>query len=148
MPKVDLGSIEPTNATGYPPPLNQPVAGRWQRKVAEVAGLTDLGARHVVLEPGAWSSQRHWHEGEDELLVMLTGCAVLIEDDGETELGPGDIAAWPKGIRNGHHLVNRTNEPCTFICVSAGADLAGAYSDIDMMWTADGRFVHKDGTPY
>jgi uncharacterized cupin superfamily protein len=148
MPKVDLGSIEPTNATGYPPPLNQPVAGRWQRKVAEVAGLTDLGARHVVLEPGAWSSQRHWHEGEDELLVMLTGCAVLIEDDGETELVPGDIAAWPKGIRNGHHLVNRTNEPCTFICVSAGADLAGAYSDIDMMWTADGRFVHKDGTPY
>jgi uncharacterized cupin superfamily protein len=148
MPKVDLGSIEPTNATGYPPPFNQPVAGRWQRKVAEVAGLTDLGARHVVLEPGAWSSQRHWHEGEDELLVMLTGCAVLIEDDGETELVPGDIAAWPKGIRNGHHLVNRTNEPCTFICVSAGADLAGAYSDIDMMWTADGRFVHKDGTPY
>jgi uncharacterized cupin superfamily protein len=147
MPKIDLEQIEPTNATGYPAPFNQPVAGRWQRKVGEVGGLTELGARHVVLEPGAWSSQRHWHIGEDELLVMLTGRAVLVEDDGETELAPGDVAIWPKGIRNGHHLINRSTEPCSFVCVSAGKDVGGAYSDIDMMWTESG-YSHKDGTPY
>jgi uncharacterized cupin superfamily protein len=147
MPKIDLEQIEPTNATGYPPPFNQPVAGRWQRKVGEVGGLTELGARHVVLEPGAWSSQRHWHVGEDELLVMLTGRAVLVEDDGETGLAPGDVAVWPKGIRNGHHLINRSAEPCSFVCVSAGKDVGGAYSDIDMMWTESG-YSHKDGTPY
>ena len=147
MPKIDLEKIEPTNATGYPPPFNQPVAGRWQRKVGEVGGLTELGARHVVLEPGAWSSQRHWHIGEDELLVMLTGRAVLVEDDGETALAPGDVAIWPKGIRNGHHLINRSAERCSFICVSAGKDVGGAYSDIDMMWTESG-YTHKDGTPY
>jgi len=148
MPKIDLEQLEQTNRTGYPPPFNQPVAERWQRKVAEAAGLTELGARHVVLKPGAWSSQRHWHEGEDELLVMLTGRAVLVEDSGETELGPGDIAAWPKGVRDGHHLINRSDEDCSFVCVSAGREESGGYSDIDMMWTADGRFVHKDGTPY
>ncbi|MFL6733240.1 MAG: cupin domain-containing protein [Sphingomicrobium sp.] len=148
MPKIDLQNLEQTNRTGYPPPFNEPVAGRWQRKVAEAAGLTELGARHVVLEPGAWSSQRHWHEGEDELLVMLTGRAVLVEDDGETELAPGDVAAWPKGVRNGHHLVNRSAEPCSFVCVSAGKELGGAYSDIDMKWTIEGGYVHKDGTPY
>jgi uncharacterized cupin superfamily protein len=148
MPRIDLDRLEQTNATGYPPPFNDPVAGRWQRKVAEAAGLTELGARHVVLEPGAWSSQRHWHEGEDELLVMLTGTAVLVEDDGETELRPGDIAVWPKGVRNGHHLINRSREPCSFVCVSAGTEAGGAYSDIDMKWTVEGGFVHKDGTPY
>jgi uncharacterized cupin superfamily protein len=148
MPKVDLDAIEQGNTTGYPPPFDQPVAGRWQRKVAETASLTLLGARHVLLDPGAWSSQRHWHEGEDELLVMLTGRAVLIEDDGETELVAGDIAAWPRGARNGHHLINRSAEPCEFICVSAGTDVGGAYSDIDMAWTAEGGYVHKDGTPY
>jgi len=147
MPKIDLDSIEPTNATGYPPPFDRDVAGRWQRKVAEAAGLTELGARHVVLEPGAWSSQRHWHEGEDELLVMISGRAVLVEDGGETELAPGDIVAWAKGVRNGHHLINRSAEPCSFVCVSAGTDVGGAYSDIDMKWTAEG-YVHKDGTPY
>jgi uncharacterized cupin superfamily protein len=147
MPKIDLEQFEQTNATGYPPPFNEPVAGRYQRKVGEVGGLTELGARHVLLEPGAWSSQRHWHVGEDELLVMLTGRAVLVEDDGETELAPGDVAIWPKGIRNGHHLINRSTEPCRFVCVSAGKDLGGAYSDIDMMWTESG-YTHNDGTPY
>jgi uncharacterized cupin superfamily protein len=148
MPKIDLDAIEQINTTGYPPPFNQPVAERWQRKIAEAAGLTELGARHVVLKPGAWSSQRHWHEGEDELLVMLSGRAVLVEDEGETELVAGDIAAWPKGVRNGHNLINRSDEPCSFVCVSAGSEEGGAYSDIDMMWTAEGGFVHKDGTPY
>ena len=148
MPKIDLKALEQTNRTGYPPPFNEPVEGRWQRKVAEAAGLTELGARYVVLEPGAWSSQRHWHEGEDELLVVLSGKAVLVEDDGETELVAGDIAAWAKGVRNGHHLINRAAEPCSFVCVSAGSEAGGAYSDIDMKWTLEGKYVHKDGTPY
>jgi len=148
MPKIDLDALEQTNSTGYPPPFNEPVAGRWQRKVAEAGGLTELGARHVVLRPGAWSSQRHWHDGEDELLVMLTGSAILVEDDGETEMGPGDIAVWPKGVSNGHHLINRGTEPCSFVCVSAGTEAGGAYSDIDMKWTLEAGFVHKDGTPY
>jgi uncharacterized cupin superfamily protein len=78
---------------------------------------------------------------------MLTGRAVLVEDDGETELAPGDVAIWPKGVRNGHHLINRSSEPCSFVCVSAGKDVGGAYSDIDMMWTESG-YTHKDGTPY
>ena len=147
MPKIDLEAIEQTNQTGYPPPFNEPVRGRWQRKIAEAAGLTQLGARHVSLDPGAWSSQRHWHEGEDELLVMLTGRAVLIEDEGETELAAGDIVAWAKAVRNGHHLINRSAEPCSFVCVSAGTDVGGAYPDIDMMWNERG-YVHKDGTPY
>lgn len=147
MPKLDLDSIEQTNATGYPPPFDQPVAGRWQRKIGQAARLTALGARQVVLEPGAWSSQRHWHEGEDELLVMLSGRAVLVEDDGEVELLPGDIAAWPMGDRNGHHLINRSSEPCSFVCVSAGEDTTGGYSDIDMIFTPRG-FFHKDGMPY
>lgn len=148
MPKIDLESLEQSNSTGYPPPFDEPVAGRWQRKVGEAAGFGRLGARHVVLQPGAWSSQRHWHDGEDELLVMLSGRAMLIEDDGETELDPGDIAAWPAGSRNGHHLVNRSGEPCSFVCVSAGSNTGGGYSDIDMLFTADNRYIRKDGTPY
>jgi uncharacterized cupin superfamily protein len=148
MPKIDLAAIEPTNRTNYPPPFDEQMAGRWQRPIGAAAGLSELGARHVVLEPGAWSSQRHWHDGEDELLVMLSGRAVLVEDEGETEVGPGDVLAWPKGVHNGHHLINRGPEPCSFVCVSAGKNSGGGYSDIDMLFTADGKYVHKDGTPY
>ncbi|RST31608.1 cupin domain-containing protein [Sphingomonas ginkgonis] len=147
MPKVELDRLTPSNRTGYPPPFHQPVAGRWQRAVGQAAGLTALGAREVTLDPGAWSSQRHWHEGEDELLVMLAGEAVLIEDEGETPVRAGDIVAWAAGVRNGHHLVNRGDAPCRFLCVSAGSDAGGGYSDIDMMFTPAGDYV-KDGTPY
>ncbi len=147
MPKVDLDAVEPSNATGYPAPFNDAVKGRWWKRIAPLGGLTALGASHVTLEPGAWSSQRHWHDDEDELVIMLSGEAVLIEDTGETLLRAGDIAAWPMGKADGHHLVNRSGRPCSFVAISAGAGDSGGYSDIDMKWT-DGRFMHKDGTPY
>ena len=149
MPKIDLESIEQTNRTGSPAPFDEPVAGRWYRRLAPASGLTDFGASHVVLKPGAWSSQRHWHDGEDEFLVMLSGEAVLVEDDGRTTLRAGDCAAWPKGNTNGHHLINETDEDCSFVVVGSGERTAGGgYSDIDMLFTADNRYIHKDGTPY
>ena len=83
MPKVDLDAITPSNATGYPDPFHQEVQGRWWKRIAPVAGLTEMGASHVTLDPGAWSSQRHWHDDEDEMVIMLSGRAVLVEDDGQ-----------------------------------------------------------------
>ena len=148
MPKIDLDSIEQTNRTGYPPPFNQDVAGRWCRRLATPTGLTDFGVSYVTLKPGAWSSQRHWHDGEDEFLVMLSGEGVLVEDDGRTVLRAGDCAAWPKGSTNGHHLRNESDEDCIFIVVGGGECTGGGYSDIDMLFTADSRYIHKDGTPY
>ena len=148
MPKVDLESIEQVNRTGYPAPFDKDVAGRWYRRIAPATGLTDFGASHVTLKPGAWSSQRHWHDGEDEFLVMLSGEAVLIEDDGRTTLRAGDIAAWPKATGVGHHLVNESESDCTFVVIGGGANTGGGYSDIDMLFTADNRYVHKDGSPY
>jgi len=148
MPKVDLEAIEQVNRTGYPPPFDKDVQGRWYRRLAPATGLTDFAASHVVLKPGAWSSQRHWHNGEDEFLVMLSGEAVLVEDDGRHLLRAGDIAAWPKGSTNGHHLRNESDSDCAFVVVGGGTNTGGGYSDIDMMFTEDSRYVRKDGTPY
>src|SRR6476619_4337523 len=128
MPKIDLDSIEQVNRTGYPPPLNKEVAGRWYRRLAPASGLTDFGASHVVLKPGAWSSQRHWHNGEDEFLVMISGEAVLVEDDGRTTRGRGDCGAVPKGTGDGHHLVNESGQDCVFVVVGGGTNTGGGYS--------------------
>jgi len=148
MPKIDLQRIERTNRTGYPAPFDQDVAGRRYRRLAPAGGLTDFGASHVTLKPGAWSSQRHWHNGEDEFLVMLSGEAVLVEDDGRTLLRAGDCAAWPKGSTNGHHLINESDADCVFLCVGGGTNTGGGYSDIDLMFTPEGTYTHKDGSPY
>jgi uncharacterized cupin superfamily protein len=148
MPKLDVETIEQSNRTGYPSPYDRDVAGRWYRRLARAGGLTQFGASHVTLNPGAWSSQRHWHDSEDEFLVMLSGEAVLVEDDGRTVLRAGDCAAWPKGSTNGHHLRNESDSDCTFIVIGSGAGGAGGYSDIDMLFTPEGKYVRKDGTPY
>jgi uncharacterized cupin superfamily protein len=148
MPKIVLDAIPQTNATGYPPPFDAEVQGRWYRRLAPAAGLTDFGASHVVLKPGAWSSQRHWHEGEDEMVVMIAGEGVLIEDAGETILRAGDVVAWAKGSTNGHHIVNRSDAECVFVAIGGGVRTGGGYSDIDMLFTADGRYTTKAGEDY
>ena len=153
MPKIDLEAIPQINRTGYPPPFDAPVQGRWYRRLGPPSGLTTIGASHVVLKPGAWSSQRHWHLGEDELLVMIAGEAVLVEDANETNGGrttirPGDICVWPADAENGHHLINESATDCVFVAISAGPDNGGSYPDIDMCWTPDQVYRHKDGAAY
>ena len=150
MPKVDLSQIEQTNRTSYPEPFAQDVAGRLYRRIGQATGLKDIGVSHCVLEPGAWSSQRHWHEGIDEFVVMLEGEAVLIENGGETTLRAGDCAVFPKNIPNGHHLVNRSDSKCAFLafdCQYGEGDCH--YPDVDLHYdSASGRMTHKEGGPY
>ena len=110
MPKLDLDAIPQTNATGYPSPFDALVEGRWYRRLAPAAGLTLMGATHVTLVPGGYSSQRHWHRGQDEIVVMVSGEAVLIDDTGETPVSAGDVLTFPAGEANGHHLHNRSGE--------------------------------------
>lgn len=134
MPKIDCTSLPVNAGSHYLPPHHLPVAGRRWQAVAAAGGLTQFGANLVTLAPGAWSSQRHWHSHEDEMLVVLEGEAVLVEDDGETVLKPGDIACFPAGVANGHHLQNRSALPCRFLAI--GTDRQDVdechYPDIDM----------------
>lgn len=146
MPKLDFREIEQTNATTYPMPFAADMGRRRFRRLAAAAGIKDFGVSHVVLEPGGISSQRHWHAEIDEMVVLLDGEAVLVEDEGETLLVAGDVASFPKGVPNGHHLVNRSDRDCVFIAIgNNGGDCH--YSDVDLHWNAAGHYSRKDGTP-
>lgn len=145
MPKVETAALPVSTGSGYLPPYRDAVAGRSWRSLAAAGGLTQFGANLVTLAPGAWSSQRHWHTAEDEMVVMLAGEAVLVEDGGETLLHAGDIATFKAGDPNGHHLQNRTSEPVIFVAI--GTDFPAAdhchYPDIDMFWSETAGFVLK-----
>ncbi|URW76172.1 cupin domain-containing protein [Sphingomonas donggukensis] len=148
MPKLDLDAIPQTNATGYPPEYAGQVQGRHYRRLGPAGGLTEYGVSHVVLDPGAWSAHRHWHEGEDEFVVMLSGEAVLVDDSGETAMRAGDCAAFPMGDGNGHVLQNRSDAPCVFIAVGRSGDTDCHYPDIDMHLFAGKGFRRKDGSAF
>jgi len=123
---------------------------RIRQRLGNAGGLTDFGVNLMHLPAGNWSSQRHWHSHEDEFVYVLEGELTLIEDGGETILRAGECSAFPKGSGNGHHMINRSDVTAVYLEVGSRspADLTTC-SDIDLMSSnADGRFVHKDGSPY
>ncbi|ATE64025.1 cupin domain-containing protein [Rhizorhabdus dicambivorans] len=147
MPKIDLDAIPPVNATGYPAEYADVVQRRWYRRLGPATGLSEFGISHVTLKPGGWSAQRHWHEEEDEFVVMLSGEAVLVDDSGRTPMRPGDCASFPKADGNGHCLINESDEDCMFIAVGRPAGGRAHYPDIDMEWDgAAKRYTRRDGS--
>jgi uncharacterized cupin superfamily protein len=150
MPKIDIAAIPERKGVGYPAPFAEPCAERIRQRLGNAGGLSDFGVNLMRLPPGGWSSQRHWHSHEDEFVFVLEGELVLVEDGGETLLRAGDAAAFPKNTGNGHHMINRS--ATTAVYLEAGSrhpDDLTTCSDIDLMSAnADGRFTHKDGTPY
>jgi uncharacterized cupin superfamily protein len=150
MPKLDVSSVPTRVGTGYPEQFNNACAGRTRKRLGDAGGLQDFGVNLMTLPPGKWSSQRHWHSHEDEFVYVLEGELILVEDQGETVLRKGDCAAFPKGTGNGHHLKNAGTTPAVYLEVgSRDPDDLTTCSDIDLMsHNRDGRFVHKDGSPY
>ena len=150
MPKIDVAAVPERRGVGYPAPFAALSAERVRQRLGDAGGLADFGVNLMRLPPGNWSSQRHWHSHEDEFVYVLQGELTLVEDEGETRLRAGDCAAFPKGTGNGHHMINRGRE--TAVYLEAGSrhpDDLTTCSDIDLMSSnADGRFVHKDGSPY
>ena len=149
MPKVDISQVPLRTGSGYPARFAGPCAQRTRRRLGDAGGLQDFGVNLMTLPPGGWSSQRHWHSHEDEFVFVLEGELTLVEDGGETLLRAGECAAFPKGSGNGHHLKNSSSSLAVYLEVgSRQPDDLTTCSDIDLMSSnADGRFVHKDGTP-
>ena len=87
------------------------------RRHSDAGGLTQLGAYLETLQPGSRSSERHWHEKEDEFLLVLSGELTIVENDGEHVLAPGDAACWPAGAPNAHFAINRSSAPCSYVIV-------------------------------
>ena len=152
MPRIDIAKVPIDTVNNYPDPFWKPIVGRERKRLGNAVGLTQFGVNICTLKPGAASSQRHWHENEDELVYVLAGEVVLVEDGGETVLKPGEAAAWKAGVENGHCLINRSNSDAVFIEVGTRAQSERAhYSDIDMQVVRDASgfcYQHRNGEPY
>ncbi len=150
MPKIDLNAVPLRTGSGYPEPYASEMEGRSSRKLGDAAGLSQFGANMVYLEPGAKSSMRHWHELEDEFLIVTEGELVLVDDHGPTRLIAGDCAAFPAGDANGHCVENRSNARGAFLVVGTkNPNETAYYSDIDMVakfQDGDIHFKKRDGS--
>ena len=152
MPKIDIASLPVDTRTGYPEPLNRVVIGRERKRLGNAVGLDQFGVNLTTLKPGAASALRHWHEKEDELIYVLQGEIVLVEDSGETVLKPGDAAGFKASTPNGHHLINRTEGDAVYLEIGTRSKHETAhYPDVDLVAIRDEkgmRYARKSGESY
>jgi uncharacterized cupin superfamily protein len=149
--KIDVDAAPTRFGTGYPEPLAAPCAGRRKWRLGDAAGLTQFGVNLLRLPPGQWTAHRHWHVHEDEFVYVLEGEVILVSDEGEVRMGPGDCAGFKAGEPNGHCLQNRSDVEAVILEVGSrhpGGDGA-TYPDVDLMLTpGDKTWRRKDGSPY
>jgi uncharacterized cupin superfamily protein len=137
--------------TDYPAPHDAPCRQRRRHRLGDAFGLSQFGVNLLELPPGSWSSQRHWHERQEELVYVLEGEVTLVTDEGETTLTAGMTAGFRAGTGNGHHLVNRSDRIARVIEVGTRTiEEVAHYSDIGMMFREDAGgagYFTADGRP-
>jgi uncharacterized cupin superfamily protein len=150
MPKTALPDWIDEPAYTHPVIGQHPGPYRY-RLMSDPGGLTQFGAFLEELPPGSRSGHRHWHEAEDEMIWMLEGEVVLVEDE-ETLLVAGDVACWPAGRPTGHRLDNRSDRPARYLVIGTRSRHDRIhYTDHDLITEKDGatrRYLRRDGTPY
>ena len=152
MPKIDIAKVPLDSRSTYPEPFNRVVDGRERKQLGNAAGLEQYGVNLTTLKPGAASALRHWHQKEDEFVYILEGEVVLIENDGETVLKPGDAAGFKAGSGIAHKLVNRGSRDAVYFEVGTRAKAERVhYPDVDLVMERDEkgrRYLHRNGEPY
>ena len=149
----DPMSLEPRLSSAYPAKYQIPEGKRAKRVLGDRVGLTNFGVNLTTLAPGGWSAHRHWHAKQDEFIYVVEGELTLITDAGETVLKPGMAAGFKAGVADGHHLVNKSDRPASYLEIGDRTPGETAdYPDIDMKVAAgpDGkmRFTDKKGNPF
>ncbi len=149
--KIELATAPRRTGTSYPPPYDVPCLSRERVRLGLAAGLSQFGVNLLRLPPGQWSSQRHWHHGEDEFVYVLKGEVVMVTDAGEEVMRPGDCAGFKAGVPDGHHLQNRSDEEALILEVGTRLPKGdgATYPDIDLRIDAGAfKYLHADGRPY
>jgi uncharacterized cupin superfamily protein len=149
MKKLDIEKARISAGSRYPKPFDAPCQNKVRYRLAATAGLKRIGVNLLRLEPGAWSSQRHWHSEAEEFVYVLDGEITLVSEGGAEVLHAGECAAFLPGDPDGHHLQNRSSREVLILEIGSAnlrADEA-TYPDIDLK-SVGSRYYRKDGTPY
>jgi uncharacterized cupin superfamily protein len=121
-------------------------AGFFRRRasVAHEAGAVDIGATVHELPPSETAYVHHFHYGNEEMMVVLSGRPSLRDDGDWEELEPGDVVGHPRGRAGIHQVTNRSTAPVRFLMLSEmrgpeivvypDSDKLGARPDAQAAW--------------
>jgi uncharacterized cupin superfamily protein len=110
-------------------------------RLGPLLGSEKLGATVYELEQGNSNCPYHYEYGNEEWVLVLSGTLTVRHPGGETELGPGDLAAFPNGPDGAHKLTNKGAETVRLVMFSTKVDPSMAvYPDSDKIaaWPGPG----------
>jgi len=150
VPKVNELNIVSQKRDRYPGNHKKVTEGYERIAVGDAMELTQFGVNKVTVAPGASTALNHWHENEDEFVIILSGEVVLVENNNETTLRAGDCAGFKAGEPVGHHLINKSSEMAVLFEVGTRRDNEVVnYPGVDFTYRkVNGivTFVKKDGS--
>lgn len=116
MRRINLGDAvfdEPRDRDGF----------RAERaRLGWALGCSRLGVSLWEVPPGEAAYPYHFHLGEEELLLVVTGAPSLRTPEGWSELVEGDLVAFPRGEDGAHQLANRTGDIVRVLVVSTNGE--------------------------
>ena len=85
-------------------------------------GATLWGGTVYELAPGEHVCPYHWHFGEEEWLIVVSGTPTLRLREGDQVLRAWDVAVFATGEAGAHEVRNDTDEPARVAMLSSVSD--------------------------
>jgi uncharacterized cupin superfamily protein len=98
--------------------IDRPGFSRQRAPLGRQAGAERLGASLFSLPPDQAAFPMHYHLGNEEMLLVISGTPSLRVLDGERELKTGEVVSFPRGEEGIHQIVNRSEEEVRILMIS------------------------------
>lgn len=118
------------------------------RRLGAAAGGEMLGATLSEVAPRSVSFPFHYHCATEEAIYVVAGAGIARIGDARVPVRVGDFIAFPVGPDHPHQMVNESDEPLVYLCVSANVakvDVVG-YPDSKKVAGTAGTFdksIHR-----
>jgi len=119
-----------------------------ETSASERTGDELIGASLYEFAPGNQLWPYHFHVGNEEWAVVVSGKPTLRTPEGERELRAGDVIGFPQREEGAHTFYNRGSEPARIVIFSTLRSGYCTYPDSDKV-TGGGRvFRRADAVDY
>lgn len=97
-----------------------------------------MGVGEVELAPGSATGLLHYHHGADEMIYVLEGEVILVEEGkDDMVLTAGDAAGWKANDKIGHTIENRSDKPARILEIGTRPpEDTAVYVGLDLLYRA------------